>query len=58
VPLVHHHSSGHAHPEYLARLVETFSPARVVPIHSEATDRFAEQFPRVETHDDHEWCEV
>jgi ribonuclease J len=58
VPLVHHHTSGHAHIEDLERLVEAFSPARVVPIHSEATERFSDHFPRVERHDDLEWWEV
>ncbi len=58
VPLVHHHTSGHAHIEDLKRLVDAFSPARVVPIHSEATERFSDHFPRVERHDDLEWWEV
>lgn len=58
VPLVHHHTSGHAYVEDLGRLVDAFKDARVVPIHSEATDRFADHFPRVETHADHEWWEV
>jgi len=58
VPLIHHHTSGHAYVEDLARLVDAFSDARVVPIHSEATDRFADHFPRVEEHADHEWWEV
>ncbi len=58
VPLVHHHTSGHAYPDDLGRLVGAFSDARVVPIHSEATDRFADHFPRVEEHADHEWWEV
>jgi ribonuclease J len=54
VPLLHHHSSGHAYVGDLARLVEAFAPARVVPIHSEAGDRFGEHFPRVERHADGE----
>jgi ribonuclease J len=58
VPLVHHHTSGHAHVEDLERLVAAFDPARVVPIHSEATERFSDHFPRVERHDDLEWWEV
>jgi ribonuclease J len=58
VPLIHHHTSGHAYLEDLARLVDAFDPARVVPIHSEATDRFADHFPRIEAHADHEWWEV
>jgi ribonuclease J len=58
VPLIHHHTSGHAHVDDLARLVDAFSTARVVPIHSEATDRFAEHFPRIEAHRDHEWWDI
>lgn len=58
VDLVEHHTSGHAYVDDLRRLVDAFDPARVVPIHSEATDRFADHFPRVEQHADHEWWEV
>lgn len=58
VPLVVHHASGHASPEDLRRLADAFAPARVVPIHSEATDKFGEHFERVELHPDGEWWEV
>lgn len=58
VPLLHHHTSGHAHVDDLARLVAAFPSARVVPIHSEATDRFADHFPRIERHADGEWWDV
>ena len=58
VPLVHHHTSGHAHIDDLDRLVNAFETARVVPIHSAATERFADHFPRVELHADLEWWEV
>lgn len=58
VPLVHHHTSGHASVADLKRLAAAFAPARVVPIHSEASDRFAEHFPRVDLHGDGEWWEV
>ena len=58
VPLLEHHTSGHAHIDDLARLVDAFAPARVVPIHSEATDQFEHHFPRVERHTDGEWWEV
>lgn len=58
VPLLHHHTSGHAYVEDLVRLVDAFATARVVPIHSEAADRFAEHFPRVERHADGEWWAV
>jgi ribonuclease J len=58
IPLVHHHASGHAYVPDLKRLVDAFAPARVVPIHSEAADRFADHFPRVEQHADGEWWVV
>lgn len=58
VPLLEHHTSGHAHIDDLARLVDALAPARVVPIHSEATDQFEHHFPRVERHADGEWWEV
>jgi ribonuclease J len=58
VPMIEIHTSGHAYVEDLQRLVDAFAPARVVPIHSEATDRFGDCFPRVEQHADCEWWEV
>lgn len=58
IPLIEHHTSGHAFVEDLQRLVHAFDPARVVPIHSEATDQFADVFPRVEQHPDGTWWEV
>ncbi len=57
VPLVHHHSSGHASIEDLKKLVTALNPGCVVPIHSFATDRFAKFFPRVTQHADGEWWE-
>lgn len=58
VPLHHHHTSGHGYIDDLSRLVDAFPSARVVPIHSGATDRFSVHFPRVEQHPDGEWWEV
>lgn len=58
VPLVSLHTSGHASVKDLQRLVAAFQPGRVVPMHSEATDRFAALFPRVEQHHDNEWWTV
>jgi ribonuclease J len=58
IPLLHHHTSGHAFVEDLQRLVAAFHPARVVPIHSEATDHFADHFPRVDQQPDGTWWEV
>jgi ribonuclease J len=58
IPLVIHHTSGHAFIPDLQRLVAALAPARVVPIHSYAGDRFAEFFPRVERWRDGEWWDV
>lgn len=58
ISLVHVHTSGHASVTDLKRLVAALAPRRVVPIHSEATERFEELFPRVERHADGEWWEV
>jgi ribonuclease J len=41
VPLVHHHASGHATTADLVRLAAAIDPAVVVPIHTEAPDRYA-----------------
>jgi ribonuclease J len=41
VPLIHHHTSGHATPADLARLVLALRPDAVVPIHTEAPDAYA-----------------
>jgi L-ascorbate metabolism protein UlaG (beta-lactamase superfamily) len=42
----------------LRRLVEALGPKRVVPIHSDAGDRFCEFFPRVERRADGDWWQV
>jgi ribonuclease J len=52
------HVSGHAYVDDLKRLVEVLTPERVVPIHTEAADRFANLFPNVRTARDGEWWEV
>lgn len=41
VPLIQHHTSGHATPPDLVRLVEAMGPDVVVPIHTEALDAYA-----------------
>ena len=58
VPLTSIHASGHATVPELQRLVASLAPERVVPIHSSATGRFAEFFPRVVNHPDGEWWTV
>jgi ribonuclease J len=55
VPIMHLHASGHASIEELRSFAAAFAPARVVPIHSEAPERFAEFFDNVEQHQDGEW---
>ncbi len=55
VGFCHLHTSGHASVADLRRLVVALDPARVIPIHSESTNRFAELFPTVERHTDGEW---
>ncbi|MGE0305022.1 MAG: MBL fold metallo-hydrolase [Acidimicrobiia bacterium] len=52
------HTSGHASVKDLRRLVDAVKPTTLVPMHSEATDRFEELFPRVERHADGEWWSV
>ncbi len=58
VPLYEHHTSGHATLADLQRLASAFAPARLVPIHSEATDRFGDYFGGVEPHADGTWWDV
>lgn len=58
VPFEVIHTSGHASVTDLRRLVAALDPGAVVPIHSEATGRFAELFPNVQQHADGEWWEV
>lgn len=56
IPLIHHHSSGHASPADLKRLVDALNPAAVVPIHTEAPDQYTEVLGRpAEHHADGEW---
>jgi ribonuclease J len=58
IPMVVQHASGHASIADLQRLVSAMAPTRVVPIHSDAGDRFPEFFPRVDRQHDGIWWEV
>ncbi|MCZ3387308.1 MAG: MBL fold metallo-hydrolase [Actinomycetia bacterium] len=59
VPLVHHHTSGHASLADMRHLVEALNPDRLVPIHTEAPEQFATAFQHpVELHADGEWWDV
>lgn len=52
------HTSGHASPGDLKKLVTVINPRSVVPIHSFFPGRYPELFPNVEAHNDGEWWEV
>lgn len=54
----HLHTSGHATVDELRRFVEAIPAQRVIPIHLEDRDGFAELSDRVEVKNDHEWWEV
>jgi ribonuclease J len=47
IPLIVHHTSGHASIADLQRLVEALQPERVVPIHTAAPGLFAQHFKNV-----------
>jgi ribonuclease J len=58
IPLSVIHASGHATPSDLRRLAKAISPDRVVPIHTDVPERFAEYFADTELHPDGQWWEV
>lgn len=52
------HTSGHASPGELKKVVSSINPRKVVPIHSFFPAKYPDLFPNVETHDDGEWWEI
>ena len=58
IPKHNIHTSGHASPVDLKKLVAAINPRKVVPIHSFMPERYPELFPNVEAHADGEWWEV
>ena len=52
------HTSGHASPGDLMRLAEAIAPARLVPIHTFAREKFPELFDSVTLIEDGQWLEV
>jgi ribonuclease J len=58
IPLKVVHASGHATVEDLQQLASAIAADRVVPIHTDAPDKFPTLFERVEPHPDGEWWEV
>ena len=55
MPLVEHHTSGHASVFDLRRMVLAINPGAVVPIHTEGAARFGRHFRNAVQHDDGEW---
>jgi ribonuclease J len=58
IAMPHLHTSGHASVRDLRRLVGAIGPSCIVPIHSEAGDRYTDLFANVECHADGEWWEA
>jgi ribonuclease J len=58
IPKYSIHTSGHASPVDLKRIVAAINPRRVVPIHTFFPERYVELFPNVEIHNDGQWWEV
>ncbi len=52
------HTSGHAGPKDLQKLVKAIKPRKVIPIHSFNPEIYPELFPNVEAHNDGQWWEV
>jgi ribonuclease J len=55
IPVAMCHTSGHATPDDLQRLVEALSPREVVPIHSQVPERYAERYANAHMRRDGEW---
>jgi len=58
IPLVVHHTSGHASIADLQRLAAAVAPRRIVPIHSLGGHRYADLFDRVDPQPDGAWWAV
>jgi ribonuclease J len=52
------HTSGHASPVDLKRLVKALRPGQVVPIHTFQPEQYKKMYPKVEVHDDGEWWSI
>jgi ribonuclease J len=58
IPKISIHTSGHASPGALKRIVKAINPKTVVPIHTFLPERYSELFLNVHFHSDGEWWEV
>lgn len=52
------HTSGHASPGDLKKLVQALMPGKVVPIHTFQPEQYEKLYPNVEVHGDGEWWQV
>ena len=52
------HSSGHAHPDDLRRMVEALRPGRLMPIHSAFPAQYGKLYPAVQYAANGEWLDV
>ena len=58
MPFYQVHTSGHACPDDLKRFVCALNPKKLVPIHSEAPERYRELYPDVSAHHNGEWWKI
>lgn len=58
IPMLRHHTSGHASTADLQRLATAINPSSLVPIHSFGSDRFSEFFTNVSVQPDGAWWDV
>jgi len=58
IPLVEHHSSGHAGIDDLQRLVDALKSKSVVPVHTGAPDEYQQHFPNVDQRQDGVWWKI
>jgi ribonuclease J len=58
IPLSVHHTSGHASVGDLCHFASTVEADRLVPIHTDAPERFAQRFGNTELHPNNEWWAV
>ena len=52
------HTSGHASPDDLKRFATALNPKMLVPIHSDAPERYRDLYPFVQAHMDGEWWQI
>jgi ribonuclease J len=58
IPKISIHTSGHASPADLKKIVEAINPRMVVPIHTFSPERYSKLFANVQVYNDGEWWNV